>query len=115
MIKLNEEETIILENMLRKLDAEEQILTRKSEKPLVHHNEHEQLSLIIGGHGYAQKNDKVYDVERGSLLLLNKLDKHSFLAKENDELKLLHLHTNRIYGEEDRNIDEEISSKWLDL
>ncbi len=115
MINLSEEETIILENMLRKLNAEEQELTNKSEKPLVHHEDHEQLSLIIDGSGYAQKNDTVYNVKRGCLILLNKFDKHSFMAKDNNKLKILHLHTDKIYGEEDRNIDEVVSSKWLTI
>ena len=47
MIKLKNEEIVIFENMLRNLGAEEQELDINSEKPLVYHKEHKQLSFII--------------------------------------------------------------------
>ena len=111
MKKLDEIETKVLEETLRNLDAEEQILDINSEKPSVIHKEHKQLSFIIDGRGYAQVGDEVFEVERGCLVLFPENTKHSFLCVEGN-MKLLHLHTPRIYGDEDWYMLEKISDKW---
>lgn len=111
MKKLNELETQVLETTLRNLDAEEQILDINSNKPLVFHKEHKQLSFIISGKGYAQVEDEIYEVERGCLVLFNENTKHSFLCTKGT-MTLLHLHTPKLYGDEDWYMAQEISEKW---
>lgn len=114
MIKLKNEEIVIFENMLRNLGAEEQELDINSEKPLVYHKEHKQLSFIINGSGYIQTNKIVEKVERGNLILMNENTDHSFLCV-NRKMTLLHLHFPKIVGDEDRYIKEEICSNWIKL
>lgn len=111
MQKLNEIETTVLEATLKNCGAEEQVLDANSNKPLVFHKEHKQLSFIIAGKGYAQVGDEVYEVERGSLVLFPENTKHSFLCTEGT-MTLLHLHTPKIYGDEDWYMAEQISEKW---
>ena len=111
MKNLNEVETKVLEETLKSLNAEEQVLDANSEKPAVIHKEHKQLSFITNGNGYAQVGDEVYEVKRGSLLLFPENTVHSFLCIKG-EMKLLHLHTPRIYGDEDWYMLEKISNKW---
>ena len=111
MQKLSEIETRVLEETLRQSDAEEQILDANSNKPLVYHKEHKQLSLIIAGRGYAQVGDEVYPVERGSVVMFEENTMHSFLCMEG-KMTLLHIHTPKIYGDEDWYMAQEISEKW---
>lgn len=111
MQKLNEIETRVLETVLRQSDAEEQTLDANSNKPLVYHKEHKQLSLIIAGSGYAQAGDEVHPVERGSLVMFEENTMHSFLCTEGT-MTLLHIHTPKIYGDEDWYMEQEISEKW---
>lgn len=111
MIKLEEKEAIIFEKMLTELGAERQILNKDSEKPLVYHKEHKQLSFIISGKGYAQAGNEVYDIEKGSLILLDENTYHSFFCP-NGEMELLHLHFPKIEGDEDRYIKENICENW---
>ena len=89
MKKLDEKETKVFETILRSLNSEEQVLDINSEKPLVFHKEHKQLSFVISGKGYAQMDDEVFEIERGCLLLLPENTKHSFLCVEGN-LILLH-------------------------
>ena len=111
MKNLDEIETRVLEETLRSLDAEEQIIDFNSEKPAVIHKEHKQLSFIIDGHGYAQVDEEVFEVKRGSLVVFPENTVHSFLCVEG-KMKLLHLHTPRIYGDEDWYMLEKVSKKW---
>lgn len=111
MKKLNEIETQVLEDTLRSLGAEEQTLDKTSDKPLVFHKEHKQISFIIDGTGYAQVGEEIYEVERGSLVLFPENTKHSFLCTDGT-MTLLHLHTPKIYGDEDWYMTEKISEKW---
>lgn len=111
MKKLNESETKVFESILNGLNAERQILDVYSEKPLVFHKEHKQLSFVVSGKGFVQINNKVFNIERGSLILLPENTKHSFLCIEGN-LILLHVHFPKIFGDEDRFIFQEISEKW---
>jgi quercetin dioxygenase-like cupin family protein len=114
MTKLNENETLVLENILKNLNAEEQTLDINSEKPLVYHKCHDQLSFVIDGNGFAQINEEVKEISRGSLILIKSNDRHSFMCKSG-ALTLLHVHTPKIIGEEDRYIEEDFSSKWKSI
>lgn len=114
MKKLNEIETKIFETILNDMNAERQILDIHSEKPLVFHKKHKQLTFVIGGKGFAQVNDKVFSIESGSLILLPENTKHSFLCIEGS-LILLHIHFPKITGDEDRFIVQEISEKWKNI
>lgn len=111
MKKLNESETKVFESILNDLNAERQVLNIYSEKPLVFHKEHKQLSFVVNGKGFVQINNKVFNIERGSLILLPENTKHSFLSIEGN-LILLHVHFPKISGDEDRFIIQEISEKW---
>jgi quercetin dioxygenase-like cupin family protein len=109
-----EEPTLVEESKSEVVEvpqAEEQTLDAKSMKPLVYHKEHKQLSFIIDGNGYVQVGDDVYSVERGSLVLFEENTMHSFLCIKGT-MTLLHLHTPKIYGDEDWYMVQEISEKW---
>ena len=111
MIKLDEKETIIFEKMLIDLGAERQFLDKDSEKPLVYHKEHKQLSFVVSGKGYGQAGNEVYNLERGNMMLLDENTYHSFLCTEG-KLELLHLHFPIIQDDEDRFIKENICENW---
>jgi quercetin dioxygenase-like cupin family protein len=89
--------------VLLETQYERTILTRESEKPIVMHKEHKQLTVVAQGIGIVVLNGESNILTRSNMVIFEENTEHAFIA-QSEKFDLYHCHFTNKYHLADRYI-----------
>lgn len=113
IVHIEKQNQELLSSFFKNLDSFSQTIVPHSEKPLVRHNETNQMTYVSEGEGYVLIEDKKSYILKGDLIFISKGNTHSFAT--NSKLGLLHYHWPKELLGNDREVIENCFSGWNDL